>query len=294
MSSDAEMQTTQRITRGEIPGRVNDILVNEFSDEQEARVRGYFVSQSLRKIMEFLDPDDIHSLTAKRRVNKSTDTIPLDGEFAEYTTVEASNTVHTQTAYRRDAHHTTFDWQGLEAWLDKQPDVHDLCISELVIRIENEALREHLYTVLNHATGFKDKGEFLPPFFAVMRSQKPGEPAARRAVKEYHEPYYFKPAEQTDGDRRGMNWRVRTLDLMALWSLRAWTDSGNMPLYNLTMHDIEDLAINHVGSQTPEYGAINSKLVINKWRSKFSDGTSDFKRWEWIEQEGWVQVGGGG
>ena len=61
MSSDAGMQTTQRITRGEIPGRVNDVLMNEFSEEQQARVQGYFVSQSLRKLMEFLDPADIHA-----------------------------------------------------------------------------------------------------------------------------------------------------------------------------------------------------------------------------------------
>jgi hypothetical protein len=275
-----------------IPERVHEALVEQFGEEHSARVRGCFISTSLRKLMEFLDPDDIHSITAERRINKSTEDISLGGEISKYTDVEESHTLRASLCYRRDAHHTVFDWGSFREWLDSEPDVHDMSVSEIVIRIQNEALRDQLYQVLNYATGFQDQGEFLNPFFAVMQSKRPRMPRTRRAIQNFHEPYYFKPANKTEDGQRGMNWPVRCLDLMALWSLRAWTDSGIKPLYDMTMHDIEASGINHIGQTQPEYCAINSKLVVNKWRSKFSRGTTDAKRWEWLQNEGWQFVGG--
>lgn len=111
----------------------------------------------------------------------------------------------------------------------------------------------------------------------------------RRAVTQFHDDRYFKRGGSDDTP--GLGWKKRTLDLDAVWSYRAFTESGGTPFYGMTMEDLEDLAINHTGETDHEYGAINSPLVINKWRKEFSRGTTETKPFQWTEHGEWVRVG---
>lgn len=285
------MSKQKDITREEVPGRVHQALMDEFGDGQKQRVQGAFISTSLRKVMEFLDPESIHSVKIERETTQKKTDIPIPESFDPFTKVNETRRLELRQRYDKKEDYHDYPWKDIREWLDETPEIHDLSISELVFKIENDDLRDQLLRVLQKAIGFSDSGEFESPFFAVMKSCPPGDPSTRRAIRDYHEDYYFQSTDQTDGDM-GMNWPIRSLDLVGLWSHRAWADSSNQPFYGMTMRDVENLAINHIGSDAPEYGAINSKLVVNRWRSHFSRGTTQFKAWVWVEdQKGWKRVG---
>lgn len=281
---------TQATTVDEIPAAVHETLVDEYGDSQEERVRGYFMSQSFRELMSFVDTEDIQQLHAGSQVTDESAAIAAPQPIREYAEGSSYTRRKLKLVYNRKDH-GEFDADTIIDWLDDNSRIYDLPVSRLVLQIRNDALYEHLLTLLENAIGFPDPGEFEQPFFAVMESEKADMPKVRRNVREYHEDFYFRNPSENGGQRSGLNWNVMSMDLKALWSYRAWTGSGNQPFSGYTMHDVEDLAVNHVGQSTPEYGAINSKLVVNKWREAFSRGTTDLKRWEWeADQQGWVRV----
>lgn len=290
MSSQASQSSGDRITKADIPDRVYDALTDRFSD-QGRRSRGCFMSQSYRELMRYIDPADVQRVVADRKIVSHTNQIPLSGGLSEVLNAKTPEGVSVELKYDR-ANGTPFDqYHGhLMNWFDRYDDVYDLPVRELVVRIDNEALRDQLLAILKDALGFRDAGEFETPFYAVMRSKSPGD-ALYQNVRDHHSSLpreYFK--QETETDDRGLGWPTQTLDLVALWSQRAWTRSGNQPLGHLTMREIEELAFNNVETDRRVYGAINSPLVINKWQKKFTNGTTDEKRWEWAATEGWVRT----
>lgn len=274
----------------EIPSAIHDTLVDEYGDSQKERVRGYFMSQSFRELMAFLDPEDIQELHASSQVTEESAAVGVPKPIRDYAEGSSYTRRKLKLVYNRKKH-PTLDPNAVIDWLNDNPEIYDLPVSRLVLQVRNDALYDHMLELLEQAIGFPDPGEFEQPFFAVMESSKAEMPKVRRNVREYHEDFYFRNPSNQGESRSGLNWNVMSMDLKALWSYRAWSNSKNQPFSGYTMHDIEDLAVNHVGSSTPEYGAINSKLVVNKWRQEFSRGTTDLKKWEWEDdQQGWVRV----
>lgn len=291
MSSDSITPADpSNISQEEIPTLVYETLCEEFGNDQDRRHRGCFISQSLRELMTFISPEQVITLNTTRNMTDNSSTIPIPGSFKGFTTVKTE--VKTTVGQRYDKKsHLRFPWGDIRDWLDDNPDLHDVAISSVVIRLdESELLREHLMRLLKAAIGFTDAGAFTEPLYAVMSSTSTAhEPAIRRAVTKYHHPRYF-TNDAVDG-KRGLGWKKRTLDLDAVWSERAFMKKDGTPFYNMTMRDIEDQAINHTGQTDREYGEINSPLVINKWRKEFSRGTTDTKPYKWTEHGEWVRIG---
>lgn len=291
MSSQTTQPSSTGIQKEDIPDLVYEALTDRFSN-QDRRSRGVFLSQSYRELMRFVDPDDIQRVVADRRIVSHTNEIPLSGGLSDCLKAKTPEGVSVELKYDKSDSGLSFEkYHGhLMNWFERYDDVYDLPIREVVIRIDNEPLRDQLLDVLKSALDFNDPGAFKAPFYAVMRSKAPGD-ALYQKVRDHHNgkarDYFKKPDE---GDVRGLGWPTRCLDLVALWSSRVWAGHGDMPFKDVSMRDIEELAINNVETDRRVYGAINSPLVINKWQRAFTAGTTDEKRWEWEEREGWERT----
>lgn len=279
------------VSRDEIPTRVHQTLCDEFGDDQDRRHQGCFISQSLRELMGFLSPEQIMTLETTRNVTDESADMPLPGRLQNFTTATERIDRHISQRYDR-AIHQRFPWGPMEDWLDDNPHIHDLPVTKVAFKLgSTEQLHENLERLLESAIGFSNEGELAEPYYAVMSSESTShEPALRRAVTQFHDDRYFKKGD-SDDDTPGLGWKKRTLDLDAVWSYRSFAESGGTPFYGMTMRDMEDLAINHTGETDHEYGAINSPLVINKWRKAFSRGTTETKPFKWTEHGEWVRVG---
>lgn len=292
MSSPADTPTDSGdVSRDEIPTRVHQTLCDEFGDDQDRRHQGCFISQSLRELMGFLSPEQIMTLETTRNVTDEASEMPIPGRLSNFTTANERVEQHISQRYDRNTH-LRFPWGVFEDWLDDNPHIYDVPVTRVAFKLEDtELLHEHLETLFEAALGFTNGGELTGPFYAVMSSTSTThEPGLRRAVTQFHDDRYFKKGG--NGDRPGLGWKKRTLDLDAVWSYRAFTESAGTPFYGMTMRDIEDLAVNHTGETEQEFGAINSPLVINKWRKAFSRGTTETKAYYWTEHGEWVRVGG--
>lgn len=296
------MSTPQSPDIGEV---AYETLTNLHSD-QSRRVVGYFKSQSLRHLLRDLavDDEDLIRVEGSRRVNETAHEIPFFGYADIRPYVEPIET-------RRETVHVEFDKatdgefsrDQILGWLDEDQneEIHDIPVETIVFKFESDLLHEHLWEFIqetlesHYDSRLADPGEFQQPFYAVMEASGAGHRRVRREVRDYHEERYFLPGDSTDADGdRGLGQKLRTMDLTGIWSHRAFTNSGNTIATQdgdpVTIRDVEDWVVNHVSEDAPEYGAINSMLLVNYFRDAFHKGI-DTKRFDWREQDGWVQVG---
>jgi hypothetical protein len=223
--------------------------------------------------------EDIIQVEGGRRVNDTTNHIPWlhSRGVSQYVDAKETRREVVNISYDRKLH-GTFNWDAIETWLDQpqSEDIYDIPITRLVFRFENDSLHENLWELIQavyeewREVRITDKNEFRQPFYAVMESRAPGSEYARKAVESFHDKRYFLGGDQTDQDgNRGLGQKFRTMDLTAIWSHRAFIDSKNLidPSSRVTLKDLEEWVINHVKTDAEVYGAINSKLLVNKFRS---------------------------
>jgi hypothetical protein len=275
-------QTTQI---EDVPKRVYEALIDEFGDSQDRRMRGYVPSQSIQKLMGYLEPHQVQRVKAVRRVKDKSESFGMVGyDLPNY--VEAEEQLKRELILDYDrAKHKEFDWERLQEFL-VESELKDIAVRKLVVRMENEQLRDHLFKLLQSGLNYPSsyKSEFTDPFYFVMKSKPAELDKDYRKIKDEHE----------DGYLKELGWQQRCLDLMGIWSHKAWTKSGCSPMADesgkVTQRDIEELAFNRLEDDEPVFGAVNSPLVINRWRTPFGRGTTDMRHFEWQEQNGWVRV----
>lgn len=271
---------SQEVVKPEnIPERIKEALVNQHGESQDRCVRGYVPSQSLQWLMDFLDNDQIQRLKAKRTVKDSTESFDIFGHSLP-THVDAEEQLKREVVvdYDRSEHHD-FEWQPVSDFLIDS-GIDDLAVSKLVFRMDNEGLRDQLFAVLQDGIQYPSsyKAEFTDPFYFVMESRAPQTSKDYDMVDKVHE----------QGELKELGWNPRTLDLMSIWSHHAFTNSGNQPM-GVTQHEIEEYAFNQRENDSPVFGAVNSLLVVNKWRQQFSRGKTEKRVFDWEEKEGWVR-----
>jgi hypothetical protein len=292
-------------------GEVAYDTLTDLHADQDERVTGFYKSQSLRHLLRHLTIDDeaIIKLQGGRRVNETSHDIPFFG----YSGIQS---YLDPVEIRREIVELDFDKvtegefssDGILGWLDEDEneEIYDLPIDRLVFRYEDDQLYEHLWEFIQetldayYGARLQDQGEFQQPFYVVMEANDPGHPRIRRMVEDFHPERYFLRGDNTDLDgNRGLGQQFRTMDLTAIWSHRAYTHSDNViatetnehgDQVEVTIRDIENRVVNHISQDTPEYGAINSRLLANHFRRAFHQGI-DRKSFDWEEQEGWVQTG---
>lgn len=269
----------------DIPKLIKETLVNEYGEDQDRCVRGYFPSQSIHKVMEFLDPEQIQQLKGTRTNTDAEEsfTRPQD-DLPPY--VETKEVLRQELVVDYDrAKHPDFEWDRICDFL-VESGLQDIAIEKLVVKMDNPGLRDHLWTVLRKGIKYppSQKGAFQSPFYFVMESQGP----------EVSKDYDNIEAAHDQGYLEQLRWNRRCLDLMAIWSHKAWTDSCQ-PFRDTTQREIEEFAFNQLESDEPVFGAVNSMLVVNRWRVPFGRGMTDVRHYEWEEnQQGWVRRENGG
>lgn len=281
-----------------IPERVYQHLISAYGTGQQKRVQGYFASQSLRKLLEYVDAEDIEYIYGERRVRSESEDLPTLGTnpFLEYTTLSDRRVLSIEVKYDRRDVKQPFDAEGILGVLEDEPLLYDIPVRHVVFRMSSGILYDQLSDLLKEAVKFSDMGEFEQPFFAEMKSCSPGSETARQRARDIHDDRYFKARGEDYKDGICLDWPIRTLDLKALWSLNAWNKSGRVVGKkgngdNVNMRELEDLAFNYYESDERKFGAVNSKLVVGKWMETFTQGVADIKKFDWREKEGWVQRG---
>jgi len=288
-----------------LPETAHETMVDLHGESQKDRVVGYAVTQSLKRVMEHVDPDDIIEVKGRRKVNERTaDITDLNfGAGREWITHQEKRRDVVRLNYERGAE-GVFPWDDIVAGIDSIGGVTDMPIRRLAVQFEDDLLHEHLWehvqsTLKTHfGSKLHDANAFSQPFIAVLQSRSPPTRHVRQLVEDAHPERYWLNGDMTDTEgRRGLGWSPRTLDLTALWSRRAFRNAGDDVATTadgaVTMRDIEEAVINRVSDDDPVYGAVNSKLAVNKWRSAFSNQLTDMKRYQWQETEGWVVASGG-
>lgn len=267
----------------DIPELVHDALVDEHGEGQERRVKGYIRTQSIRELFKYLDPDDVVHLETRRRVTDKTESfgVSLPGSVSQYIKKEELLKRRYRINYDR-LEHGDLDWSEVESIIDGD-DLSDMAVDRLVYRFEDQQLYDRLLSLLDAVMDYAQTGEthFNQPFHAELKARSPGASHAKDEVRNYH-------GEAMFGDH---GWNVRTLDLDAIWSLDAWKREGKHVMgKGVHQRRVEELAFNSVSGDAPEYGAVNSNLVVNTWKKAFSPGVTGVKEWEWTEDLEWKQI----
>ena len=263
-----------------IPERIKEALVNQHGESQDRCVRGYVPSQSLQWLMEFLDGEQIQRLKAKRTVKDDTQPFDIFNQTLP-SHVDAEEQVRREVVIDYDrSEHLGFDWEPVRDFLIDS-GIDDLAVSKLTFRMDNQGLRDQLFAVLRDGIQYPKsyKAEFTDPFYFVMESKAPQTSKDYDMVDKVHE----------EGELKELGWNPRTLDLMSIWSHHAFTKSGNQPM-GVTQYELEEYAFNQRESDSPVFGAVNSLLVVNKWRQQFSRGKTEKRVFDWQEQKGWVRA----
>ena len=264
----------------DIPERIKEALVNQHGESQDRCVRGYVPSQSLQWLMEFLDGEQIQRLKAKRTVKDDTQPFDIFNQTLP-SHVDAEEQVRREVVIDYDrSKHLGFDWEPVRDFLIDS-GINDLAVSKLTFRMDNQGLRDQLFAVLRDGIQYPKsyKAEFTDPFYFVMESKAPQTSKDYDMVDKVHE----------EGELKELGWNPRTLDLMSIWSHHAFTKSGNQPM-GVTQYELEEYAFNQRESDSPVFGAVNSLLVVNKWRQQFSRGKTEKRVFDWQEQKGWVRT----
>jgi hypothetical protein len=292
--------------RPELEDLAHKTLVELHGQSQDRKYVGYFKSQSLKKMIEKLgDPQMLQEVRGRRRADQQKFDLFGGEEGLPY--LDAERVERDNWCVRFDhAKHREFDWEELETRLTENRSVWDIAVNKAVVRLDDDELHEHWVDFIAEAASRHPDidqlytGWISKPFFAVMESEYPGTDHIAKNVEEYHEdePYYFLPPTTGDETHSGMGWKPRTLDLKAIWSYRAFIDKkdviatrdiGEDDTEKLTPRKMEDALVNFYYNDQPRIGAINSPLMINKWRRAFSRGATDQKSFHWTEKDEWVQ-----
>lgn len=274
----------------EIPRRIRDTLVEEYGDSQDRCVRGYVPTQSVMKLMDYLDPGNIQQVRGRRVVKDASETFGMvQQDLPPY--IDGEEQIRREAVIDYDrAKHDGFEWGRVRDFLT-DTELTDIAINKLVIRMENEGLRDHLFGLLTKGINYSEsyKEEFTDPFYFVMESRAAEQDKDYRNIKDAHDSGYLEE----------LGWKYRCLDLMAIWSHYGWVKSGNEPMtyrdgngetVGMTQHEVEELSFNRRESNQPVYGAVNSPLVVNRWQTPFGSALTDMRHFEWREQEGWVRA----
>lgn len=264
------------IQEEQVPQLVFRALVDEFGESQQRKYKGFVATQSLRNLLDYLQAEQVVDMTAAADVQDAGESFkaPAPPGDARHC-IDTQEKLITSVAldYSRSKH-GALPWADIQAFLDMETTpVDDLAVRSLTVRVESEQLESQLRRVLATAVSLADKKYLQQPFFFSMRSRL-AQNKERAAVKEHNDEEFLK--------RVG----YRVLELRAMYSLRAQQDKAD-PVMGVTPRELEDLALNYEDDASRQFGALYSKLIINKWRAAFSRSLADTTMFRWSDDGAW-------
>lgn len=274
------MSQIETIRVDEISDNIYDSLIETYNESQQNRVRGYLFTQSFREITKTIDSRDIIYLKAKRNTKEISKNI--SGFGPDYFSIKEDTKLIGDIEFSREKH-GVLSADSIISDLDGNRYLYDIPVSEIVVRFESDSLLSHISDLFEEV--FKTDFWVKQPFYAVLKSRKHGTESIKRKIKDFHPDEYFK--------KSGLGWRFRTLNLESVYTKNGWRNPNQTLFGNkekkLSASDAEDFAINHSPNDDKRYGLINSKLLVNRFKSAMDDhptGRSivDIKREEWRGQ----------
>jgi hypothetical protein len=260
----------------DVPRLMFDTLCNEYTQDPSKKYYSYVLTQSLRRIMSYLNPDQVISMRAdayQKDKEESFKTKAFPNDAHRFITV--SEDLVQNVELRFDASkHGTFPWDSVKAGLDSPDVVDDIAIRELVVRVDSPELQRHSRDVMQEALGLNDRQYLQSPFFFSMTSRPVRTERERRLVQDKNEDEFLNDKGH------------RVLENQSVYSFRAQTDKGDQPL-GVSPRELEDLAFNYSADDTRSYGVLYSMLFINKWRTAFSQSMGETDLASWTEEGIW-------
>lgn len=284
---------------------VRSIVADEFFESQmdtsTERYIAYSFTQGLRKAMAHLNTDNIQEITATRSFNSSRDNLSAVSGSSVSSIMSGERIQRKQFELDFDRGESgEFPWPELRSVLAQPSTIYDLPIRRIVVRFNNEEFLDEWKSRLRSAIeieGFPTNW-IEPPFFAVLESKEPGNSDARDRLRDLHEDFYYKPKFQVDEDYEGMDWPLRTLDLISLWSYQAFVNRPE-PIFtyretdrdfDFTPRRIERYIMNYFHPEENYTGMIRNSDFAGLWRRVYSRDLTSTKRFAWEQEQEWVQI----
>jgi hypothetical protein len=268
--------SSQRVDPADVADLMFETLCDEYSQSRNKKYYSYVSTQSLRKIMSYLNPDQVISMEAdahSKDKEESFKTKPFPGDAGRFMSVN-ENIVQKVHLRFEASQHGSFPWEDVKAGLDSPDLVDDIALNKLVVRIDSPELQRYSRDVMEEALGLNDRQYLQSPFFFEMKSRQANTDKERRLVKKHNDEDFL--------NAKGH----RVLENKSVFSFRAQTDKGDQPL-GVSPRELEELAFNFSAYDTQSYGALYSMLFINKWRTAFSRSIGETTLASWTEEGTW-------
>jgi hypothetical protein len=269
---------SSRLKVEDVPQLVFSTLVDEFGENQKQKYEGFVATQSLRNLMDYLDTDQLVSVTATADVQDAEESFkgpspPGSARHCITTQEKLITSVNLMYDYSK---HGAFPWADVREFLNLETTpVDDLAVRRATVRVSSKQLETHLREVLSEAIDLHDRKYLKSPFFFTMASRAAEGKKERNLVKEHNDEEFLK--------RVG----YRVLRLKKMHSLRAQQDKAD-PVMGATPQELENMAFNYTDATTQSFGALYSNLLINKWRSAFSRSIGEKTQMVWTDNGQWV------
>ena len=260
----------------DIPSKTFDTLCDVFQQDPTKKYHSFVLTQSLRKLMQHVDPNDVIEMLATGQEldqQQSFEDKSPPGKAASSIMAYERFATGGELRYRKSKH-GQFPWEDIQTWLDLETTVDDLAIRELVVMVRDEQLQRHARDVLQEAFGLNDLQYLQSPFFFRMKSRKAEDPTLKRRMKDTNDKSFLKS--------KGYN----VLENKSMYSLRAQQKRGDVPM-GISPRDLEDLAFNFSEKSDQSYGVLYSMLFINRWQTVFGNSMTETSRSTWDEQGEW-------
>jgi hypothetical protein len=268
--------SSQTVDPADVADLMFETLCQEYSQDPTKKYYSYVSTQSLRKIMSYLDPDQVISMRAEaysKDKEESFKTKPFPGAAGKFISVKEDIVQNVYLRYEA-SEHGSFPWADVKAGLDSPNLVDDIAIKNLVVRVDSPELQRHSRDVMEEALGLNDRQYLQSPFFFEMSSRSVNTETERRLVKDNNDEHFL--------NAKGH----RVLENQSVFSFRAQTDKGDQPL-GVSPRELEELAFNFSAHDTQSYGVLYSMLFINKWMSAFSRTIGETTLASWTEEGTW-------
>jgi len=254
-----------------------DELLNNYQETEKSHVQGFVLTQSLKKVLEYVPAGDIIELDARAQskdAEESFKTSQVDGIPG----LSAREELVSKMDLRfRKLKHDTIRSGSILSELESSNPIDEMAISRMVVQVDEPELADIIRDIMVSAFGLQDSGYMKPPFFCHLVSESPATEKERRMVESYNDDQFLTHTKA-----------VRVMRLKSLYSLRAQMNSQNRVHGDQTPQKLEDECVNYF--EGARYGILYSHLFNNKWRGSLGNQIAHRTRYELDESNEWVAV----
>ena len=254
-----------------------DELLNNYQETEKSHVQGFVLTQSLKKVLEYVPAGDIIELDARAQskdAEESFKTSQVDGIPG----LSAREELVSKMDLRfRKLKHDTIRSGSILSELESSNPIDEMAISRMVVQVDEPELADIIRDIMVSAFGLQDSGYMKPPFFCHLVSESPATEKERRMVESYNDDQFLTHTKA-----------VRVMRLKSLYSLRAQMNSQNRVHGYQTPQKLEDECVNYF--EGARYGILYSHLFNNKWRMSLGNQIAHRTRYELDESNEWVAV----